>query len=703
MPIIMSRFWLSGKERFPVPVWTRGTGGWSNLRVDMILYGADYYPEHWPESRWETDARMMADCGFNVVRVGEFAWSRFEPHPGKYDFAWMDTVLAILAKRGIKAIMGTPTGGVPPWFTTANPDSLIVDAQGRRAGSVDRYFTCFNHKKFVDASKALVEAQVEHYAEDKRVVGWHLHNELGGNRCYCDRCREDFISWLKKQYGSLEEINRRWGTAFWSHVYNEWADIPVPLLTHHEAAPVLQLNWSQYFMDLITRYARLQADIIRERAKGQWISTNIDPHDSRRFQVLDRVGFNNYPHTWDGGDDIANAMRLDAMRAPGARMTPFSFEQRGGQPGWNLVSRLNRPGELRVLAWQAFAHGVDGMTYFRWRIAPFGHENLWGGIVRHDGSFHPHVFPAVREVGRELRRVSPVMEGSRPESPVAIVRTQDCAWAFERQPQQERFSYDGLLLDYYRAGVRYGVNMDVVESREEIERYRVLIMPAHYIMTPALAERLRRYVEKGGVLLMTFRSAVVDDDIAVPGQEAPVWLQDVFGARVEVYDVQEVERYHSRPDDSAGRIRFTRGFRGLRGSAQAHTWYDVLSLNGAKSLAVYEGGFYRGAPAITERHLGKGRALYVGCGTEPRVHRFLFARCAKLAGVSSLARLPEGVEVRERSVHGGVLRFFMNYGRRPAQVSGEPGFTDMLTGRKVAASLRLPAYGVAVLHRPKKP
>ncbi len=473
----------------------------------------------------------------------------------------------------------------------------------------------------------------------------------------------------------------------------------MPALNHHDASPALQLNWQQYFIDLITRYARVQADIIRARTKGRWISTNIDPHDSLMFPVLDRVGFNNYPHAWDGGDDVANAMRLDALRAPKASMTPFSFEQRGGQPGWDLVSRLSRPGELRVLAWQAFAHGADGMTYFRWRIAPFGHENLWGGIVRHDGSFHPHVYPAVRQVGEELRRVRPVMDGGRPDSPVAIVRTQDCAWALARQPQQERFSYDGHLLDYYRAGVRYGVNMDVVESRDEIERYRMLIMPAHYIMTPALAERLRRYVEKGGVLLMTFRSAVVDDDVCVPGQEAPVWLREVFGVCVEAYDVQEIERYNTRPDDPPGRIRFAKGLSGLRGSARAHTWYDILAVSGAKTLAVYDWEFYRGAPAITERHLGKGRALYVGCGTESRVYRALFARCAKWAGVSSLARVPEGVEVRERSVHGGVLRFFMNYGRKPVQVNGEPGFTDLMTGHKVPAALKLPAYGVAVLHR----
>jgi beta-galactosidase len=665
----------------------------------VIPYGADYYPEHWPRDRWETDARMMAECGFNVVRVGEFAWSRFEPRPGHFEFEWLDEVLEILYRRGIKAVMGTPTGGVPPWFTAANPDGLIVDETGRRAGSVNRYFTCFNHKPFLDASRKIVEAQVAHYAADKRVIGWHLHNELGGNRCWCDRCRAAFQAWLKDRYGSLKELNRRWGTIFWSHVYNEWEEIPVPLATHHNASPGLSLAWQRWYMDLITGYAKAQADLIRAKTKDQWISTNIDPHDSRMFEVLDRVGYNFYPHTWDNGDDSANSMTLDAMRPPSAKMNPFCFEQRGGQPGWDLVSRLNRPGEQRLLAWQAFAHGADGMTYFRGRIAWFGHENLWGGILRHDGSLHPHVAPAAVQIGQELRRVGPIMEGGKVESLVAILRTQDCAWALGRQPQQERFSYDGLLRAYYRGAVRHGVNVDVVEAREELERYRVVMMPAHYIMTPALAERLQKYVEHGGILLATFRTAVVDEDVAVPEQEPPAWMQDWLGVRVEAYDVQEIERYHTRPNDPPGRIRLKDLSLG-RGVAQAHTWYDLLSLKaGTRALAVYDTGFYKGTPAIAERQAGRGRVIYVGCGTEARVVNALVARACRLGGVKPLARVPEGVEIRERTVHRGVLRFLLNFTTSKKRASVGSGFTDAITGRKVGPSVVLPAYGVLVLHR----
>ena len=29
-----------------------------------MYFGADYYPEHWPRERWETDAKLMQEAGF---------------------------------------------------------------------------------------------------------------------------------------------------------------------------------------------------------------------------------------------------------------------------------------------------------------------------------------------------------------------------------------------------------------------------------------------------------------------------------------------------------------------------------------------------------------------------------------------------------------------------------------------------------------
>jgi beta-galactosidase len=45
----------------------------------MFHFGIDYYPEQWPEERWPVDACLMAEAGFTVVRLAEFAWSMMEP------------------------------------------------------------------------------------------------------------------------------------------------------------------------------------------------------------------------------------------------------------------------------------------------------------------------------------------------------------------------------------------------------------------------------------------------------------------------------------------------------------------------------------------------------------------------------------------------------------------------------------------------
>ena len=44
-----------------------------------ILLGTAWYPEQWPESRWDADLELMQKAGIHMVRVGEFAWSRMEP------------------------------------------------------------------------------------------------------------------------------------------------------------------------------------------------------------------------------------------------------------------------------------------------------------------------------------------------------------------------------------------------------------------------------------------------------------------------------------------------------------------------------------------------------------------------------------------------------------------------------------------------
>lgn len=95
-----------------------------------MYIGVDYYPEHWPASRWSNDVALMKKAGFNVVRLAEFAWKTMEPEEGRFEFAWLDDALAILKKNGISAILGTPTGVMPAWCARKYPEALALDDCG---------------------------------------------------------------------------------------------------------------------------------------------------------------------------------------------------------------------------------------------------------------------------------------------------------------------------------------------------------------------------------------------------------------------------------------------------------------------------------------------------------------------------------------------------------------------------------------------
>ncbi|MGB2667868.1 MAG: beta-galactosidase, partial [Candidatus Acidiferrum sp.] len=95
-----------------------------------LLLGTAWYPEQWPESRWEADLTLMQQAGIHMVRVGEFAWSRLEPEEDRYDLGWLDRAIAAAAKHNIYTVIGTPTAAPPAWLTQKYPETLRVNEEG---------------------------------------------------------------------------------------------------------------------------------------------------------------------------------------------------------------------------------------------------------------------------------------------------------------------------------------------------------------------------------------------------------------------------------------------------------------------------------------------------------------------------------------------------------------------------------------------
>ena len=72
-----------------------------------MIFGVDYYPEHWNRDEWESQAKLMKEGGFNTVRMGEFAWKLFEKKEGEFDFSFLDDAIEILAEYDMKTILGS--------------------------------------------------------------------------------------------------------------------------------------------------------------------------------------------------------------------------------------------------------------------------------------------------------------------------------------------------------------------------------------------------------------------------------------------------------------------------------------------------------------------------------------------------------------------------------------------------------------------
>lgn len=663
----------------------------------MLYFGVDYYPEHWPEQRWPEDARLMAKAGFNVARLAEFAWSKMEPHEGEYDFQWLDRAIEILNARDIQIVLGTPTASPPPWLMAKNSDLFAVREDGRRATFGNRREYCPNNRVYHDHTRRIVTQMVEHYADHPAVIGWQIDNEFG-DRCYCSICIDAFRDWLKNRYGSLDELNERWGTAFWSHIYTDWDQIPIPLAAGRSPNPGLALDFYRFVSHSYVSYQQIQVDLLRERCPGHFITHNlmgfgydgIDYFDLA--QAIDLVSWDNYPRGYWALqatiDPVPAALSADTMRGLKHRNI-WVMEQQAGPTGWETLGMTPRPGELRLWAYQAIAHGADAILFFRWRTARFGTEEYWHGILDHHGA-RGRRYEEIARMGREIKESGGEIQGSEIRSSVAMLLSYDSRFAFQIQGNNPEFSYSRHFSHIYGALNRRHVSIDIVASRDDLSGYDLVIAPALHVVSEQTAQNLKRFVEAGGTLMLTPRSGVKDKSNAVVDQALPGLLAELCGVEVVEYD--------SLLEDMRNELAFDTAALSLPTSGQASVWCDVLKPHGAQVVAHYTRDYYAGQPAITLNRYGEGNVVYVGTVGEASLYDLFIPWLLDLAEIQPILDAPEGVEVSERWQGDQRLLFLLNHTAEEQEVVLDKPSTNLLEdGAIVQGAVTIAPRDVLVL------
>lgn len=639
--------------------------------------GVCYYPEHWPSEVWAEDASAMAAMGLSWVRIGEFAWSRIEPSPGRFDWAWLDRAIEVLADAGLKIVMCTPTATPPKWLIDAHPEILAMDAQGRRRRFGSRRHYDFSSEAWRTGAARICEAVAARYGKHPAVRAWQTDNEYGCHDTtisYGPAAAAAFRGWLARRYQSVEALNRAWGTVFWSQEYRDFDEVDPPNLTVTEANPAHRLDYNRFASDEVVRFNRLQTDILRRLSPGRDITHNFMGFYTEfdHFAVgrdLDFASWDSYPlgfleQFWfpadeklaylrQGHPDVA-AFHHDLYRGCG-RGRWWVMEQQPGPVNWARFNPAPLPDMVRAWTWEAFAHGAEVVSYFRWRQAPFGQEQMHAGLHRPDRTLDTGGAEAVA-VARELAQVGDLAGCSR--ATVALVFSYEADWSLSIQPQGQGFHWLQQAFELYGALRRQGFDVDIVPPDADFSDYGLVVCPS---LPHVPAGMLERVEAGGGLVLFGPRTGSRTEDGWIPEGLAPGPLRERLPMRVV-----RVESLRPGAGPSVTLGDRTYG---------ARLWREHIETP-LQPLARFDDG----SPAL----LREGRWLYLATWPGPELLDAIVDRLAADAGLATRP-MPRGVRTRTRD---GVT-FAVNYASDPQPTPAPPGVRYLLGGSE------LPPAGVA--------
>ena len=635
--------------------------------------GVCYYPEQWPRSMWADDAKRMVELGITHVRIAEFAWSRMEPRAGEFAWGWLDEAVETLAAAGLKLVLGTPTASPPKWLIDAHPDVLPVRADGVRWNFGSRRHYDISSEIYRRECVRIVAAMAARYGRHPSIVAWQTDNELGCHETvpsYSSAAQTRFQTWLEHRYDSVDALNDAWGNVFWSMEYPSFEAIGLPNLTPTDANPIHLLDFRRFMSDEVASFHREQIDVLREHAPEADLLHNFmgffTTFDHYRFaedNALDVAAWDSYPIARTESIALPEAQKARYARTAHPDVSAFDhdryraigagrfwvMEQQAGPVNWAPWNPVPAKGMVRLWAYEAFAHGAELVSYFRWRQCPYAQEQMHSGLNLPNNELSPGGLE-VQQVAREIAS-SAALSGLGVPTRVAtaIVFDYETQWMFEIQRHGKTFDYQTLAFDYYEALRELGLDVDIVSSKADLSPYRLVVVPSIAVIDDTLVDQIER---SSAQWVFGPRSGSKTTTFAIPSSLPPGALQ-----RVLPMQVLEVETL--RPTlTPALSIGDTQGV--------ALHWREHVRANDGTTV---DAQFDDTWPAI----LTHGRVRYVAGWLSHALHREVLQQAAKQAGIET-QWLAEGLRIRRR----GDLTFAFNFGPEQVQAPAPVNATYVL-------------------------
>ena len=677
------------------------------MNMKELLYGAAYYDEYMPYDRLDKDVEMMKKAGINTVRIAESTWSTCEPQPGVFDFSHVERVMDAMEEAGINVIIGTPTYAVPTWMVKAHPDVLAETVKGRGIYGA-RQIMDITHPVYLFYAERVIRELMKCTAHRKCVIGFQLDNETKYYGTAGKNVQEQFVKYIREKFhDDLDAMNYEFGLDYWSNRINAWEDFPDVRGTINGS---LGAEFEKFQRTLVDKFLGWQADIVNEyRREDQFVTHNLDfewrgysygiqPYVNHfhASQCLTIAGTDIYHPTQDDLTGAEIAFGGDLIRSLKQNNYLVIETEAQGFPGWTPYK-----GQLRLQAYSHLASGANSVMYWHWHSIHNSFETYWKGLLSHDFQENA-TYREACTIGNEFARLGKHLVNLKKKNEVAVLVSNEALTALnwfriqEQAPGADAKSiyYNDVMRWMYDTLYHMNVECDFIwPESENLEQYKAIVVPALYAAPDELLIRLKQYVENGGTLIASFKTAFANENVKVSHQVQPHILSNCFGVHYDQFTFPKNvgltgEVIPEKPDQ--------------KGNAHpaANVFMELLVSEGAEVLASYEHYNWKDYAAITRNHYGKGQAVYIGCMTDEETLKSVYKAVLPEAGVE----IPEyhyPIIVRKGlNDLGKTVCYFLNYSGMELEMPYDyKNGIELLENTAVenGTALQMPAWGVKIV------